>query len=64
MPCSHDRYRKYPYMQSGAAMKAMKKGDICYLGPFITQCEDCGVDISVYKIRIVSDAADYLGGLK
>lgn len=58
--CTHDRYRKYPYMQLGKAWAALKRNEICHLGEFITTCEDCGADLSEFNIRKVATVEDYI----
>lgn len=60
MTCKHDRYRGYPYMQQEAAWKALKKGQVCFIGQLIETCQDCGADLTRYKIRQVATVEDYL----
>ena len=44
--CSHDRYRSKHYMMYSNAVKAFEKGDVQIIGTTVSECEDCGEDIS------------------
>ena len=62
--CNHSRYKQGGYLTTDNALKAMRssKSDICWMGRIITNCEDCGKDISMYHVVEVKTVQQYLGG--
>ena len=61
--CNHDRYRQSDYMMIENAKKAMKAGQICWIGIVVKECETCGADISHAK-RVQTKTVDqYMGSL-
>jgi RNA polymerase-binding transcription factor DksA len=45
------------------AKKAMRKGDICWVGITVKNCAECGEDISHARRVQVKTADEYLRGL-
>jgi len=56
--CNHDRYRNKHYQQKGSIHR-----DIVWRGQIVDKCEDCGEDISKYRLMPVKTANEYIKGL-
>lgn len=61
--CTHERYKQGHHLVASEALKAMTANKICWRGTVITECEDCGADLSKYNVVPVRTADDYLSGL-
>jgi hypothetical protein len=60
--CTHQKYKAGSYMMLGNALKAMKRGEICWMGKIIIKCE-CGTDISHAKRVKVKTPEQYISEL-
>ncbi len=50
MKCNHNRYKDGQYCSAMAALRGMKKSKVAWRGMLVAYCEDCGKDISEYRI--------------
>lgn len=57
--CRHDRYRSIHYNQ----LSKLSKKTVWH-GKIIQRCEDCGADISPYRLVSVKTKDEYMDSLK
>ncbi len=56
--CNHDRYYTKQYAKLGELSKK-----VVWHGKIIHECEDCGEDLSSYRLVEVKDKDEYIRGL-
>jgi len=61
--CNHQRYKNGGYLTAGNALKAMKKGVICWMSETVKACECCGEDLSMHSVVKVKTSDEYIRGL-
>ncbi len=57
MTCTHEKYTGDHYKPVG---EAMRDKEICWTGMIVTECDECGADISSRRIVPVMTPKEYM----
>ncbi len=63
MTCTHQKYKQGQYCTSSNALNGMKLGKVCWMGMVVKNCEECGQDISEFKVVPYKTAEQIIKGL-
>jgi len=58
--CKHDFYKQGSHLTADNALKSIKAGINCWMSKVISNCQDCGADLSKHKVVEVKTADKYL----
>jgi hypothetical protein len=62
--CQHLKYKQGQYCTSDNALNGMRLGKVAWMGMVIKKCEDCGKDLSEYRIVPYKTPEQYIAELK
>lgn len=59
--CTHQCHKTPRHMSESKAMSMLRaKNEICWMSKIITNCQDCGADISHARVVLVKTVKEYL----